>query len=286
MTLKFFLVFISSFFASSVIIMVLLKKINANFSNLGGKTWWTNILYSIGGALVSFLSTLFTTNYLNTYMILSAVATLLGMLLVFITHKRFFKQHAHNRSQQSVTEILYTVSVLNFIIIGLVASLYYFTSDKFLFFPMLCSMLFFLVPLLLYHAYLNLIYIPAPVYEYWEYPLLNPITLDDDDDNSPLLEVGFKLKKKESEKESVFRTKAPQDMILGDLLYHFINEYNEVQSETPIQFVDENHQPEKWYFRTAGKGLRSSRVLNPHQTIKQNKLREDDIIICDRIYTN
>lgn len=283
MTLKFFIVFISSFFASSVIIMVLLKKLNPNFGNLGSKTWWTNILFSIGGALVSFLTTMLSNNYVTTYIVLSVTALLLGVLLVYLTHRKFFKPHAHNRIQQSISEVMYTISVLNLMVIGLVAGLYYFVSDKFLFFPMLCSLLCFLVPLLLYQAYLNLIAIPNPIYEYWEYPMLNPIELDDDDDSAAVLVLGFKLKKKEVEAESLFRTKAPVDMVLGDLLYHFINEYNEAQSETPIAYVNENLQADKWYFRSARKGWRAGRVLNPSFSIQENKLKEDDIIICDRI---
>lgn len=283
MTLKFFIVFISSFFASSLIIMVLLKKLNPNFSNLGSKTWWTNILFSIGGSVVSFLTTLFTNNYVTTYIILSVTALLLGVLLVYFTHRKFFKPHAHNRLKQSISEVMYTISVLNLMVMGLVAGLYYFVSDKFLFFPMLCSLLCFLVPLLVYQAYINLVAIPDPVYDYWEYPILNPIELEDDDDSSAVLVLGFKLKKKETENESLFRTKAPVDMVLGDLLYHFINEYNEAQSETPIVYANENAQTDKWYFRTEKKGWRAGRVLNPGLSIQENKLKEDDIIICDRI---
>ncbi len=283
MTLKFFIVFISSFFASSVIIMVLLKKLNPNFGNLGSKTWWTNILFSIGGGVVSFLTTMLSTNYIITYIILSVTALLLGVLLVYITHRKFFKAHAHNRLQQSVSEVMYTISILNLMLIGLMAGLYYFVSDKFLFFPMLCSLLFFLVPLLLYQAYLNLLAIPDPIYEYWEYPIVDAPELDDDDDNAAVLVLGFKLKKKETEAESLFRTKAPVSMILGDLLYHFVNEYNEAQSETPIVYANENAQTDKWYFRTARKGWRAGRVLHPNLSIQENKLKEDDIIICDRI---
>lgn len=285
MTLKFFIVFISSFFASSVILMVLLKKTNSNFSNLGSKTWWTNLLFSLGGAIVTYLSTLFSKDYWITYIILSAVAIIMGTLLVNYTHRRFFKPQAHNRIKQVVSEVLYAVSVLNLMIIGLVAALYFLSSNKFLFFPMLCSLLCFLVPLFLYQSYLNLVAVPVPSYDYWEYPLLERLELDDDDDSAPVLVLGFRIKKRAHESESTFRTKAPADMQLGALLYHFINEYNEAQSETPISFINEQHAPYKWYFSRARKGWRMATVLDPHASIKDNKLREDDIIICDRIET-
>ncbi len=283
MTLKFFIVFISSFFASSVLIMVLLKKLNQNFSNLGSKTWWTNILFSLGAAIVSFLTSMLSKDYLTTYIILAATALLLGTLLIYITHRKFFKQHTHNRIRQSVTEVMYTISVLNFMLIGLVAALYYFVGDKFLFFPMLCSLLFFLVPLLIYQAYLHLVAMPHPVYTYWAYPMLEPIALNDEEESSPVLVLGFKLKKRVDEAESLFRTKAPVNMVLGDLLYHFINEFNEVQSETPIKYTNEHAIADKWYFRTARKSWRSGRVLDPALSIRENRLKEDDIIICDRI---
>jgi len=69
------------------------------------------------------------------------------------------------------------------------------------------------------------------------------------------------------------------------VFYHFINDYNEVQSETPIEFHynrEEQDQTHAWYFRTKPKWYTFSRILDPFQTVDNNKIKENTVIICER----
>ena len=72
-------------------------------------------------------------------------------------------------------------------------------------------------------------------------------------------------------------------MLLGDLYYHFLNDYNELHSETTIEFVDKYSIAQEWWFRAKPKWYQRNRILDPELSIKDNKIKEDTIIICERI---
>jgi hypothetical protein len=96
--------------------------------------------------------------------------------------------------------------------------------------------------------------------------------------------IAFEICKKETDKApSNFRAKGPDTMKLGDLYYHFINDYNEFQSETPIQFADSDHSPYGWGFRVKPKWYQLQRILDPELTIRENRIIENTVIICERI---
>ena len=72
-------------------------------------------------------------------------------------------------------------------------------------------------------------------------------------------------------------------MLLGDLYYHFLNDYNEVQSETPIEYTSDTGLPYEWWFRTKTKWYQPNRILDPALTFKDNYIKENSIIVCERI---
>ena len=118
-----------------------------------------------------------------------------------------------------------------------------------------------------------------PVLEYPEVSKESP----DDNPNERLLVIGFELAKKSTETRSYFRARTPDDILLGDLFYFFINDYNESQSETPIQFKDGSNHNYKWWFRLKPKWYQAERVLDPSQSMKDNNVVENSIIICERL---
>ena len=71
-------------------------------------------------------------------------------------------------------------------------------------------------------------------------------------------------------------------MTLGNLYYHFINDYNDQQSETTIQYADKETAHE-WWFRLKTKWYQFEEVLDPNLTFVENKIKENSIIICERI---
>jgi hypothetical protein len=79
-----------------------------------------------------------------------------------------------------------------------------------------------------------------------------------------LLVIGFEIAKKRTDgRKTYFRARAPQGISLGELFYHFVNDYNELQSETPIQFMDRSDEAQQWWYRRKPKWYQGTRVLDP-----------------------
>jgi hypothetical protein len=179
--------------------------------------------------------------------------------------------------------MLFALSLVFFTIV-VFSSLQYFLKDKsFLFFPMLFSMLLFFLPILIHYTFEAAYKIPAATFNSWYYPL-QPIDLPDEKANEKLLVIAFEIAKKSTDKiRTNFRAKGPEGMQLGALFYHFINDYNEFQSETPIVYNDPEYKAYEWMFRIKPKWYKPHRVLDPDLTMKENNILENTVIICERI---
>jgi hypothetical protein len=283
MALKYFLIFAGAFFASSMIIMAFIKPLSSSFGNYGKKPWIFNFVSSALVSGVAFATTYITKNLFFTFWILSAVFLLFGIIIVLMVHKKYFRVRHDNWGKQFFAEFLFALSII-LLCVAIFSSLQYFIKDKdFMHFPTLLCMLFLLIPFLLLHTFDAALAIPEPVYHYWQYPVNNPIELPDEDERERLYVIGLEIPKKSIDRDrTYFTVKAPEHMKLGDLFYHFINDYNEVQSETPIQYL-EGAAVHDWTFRTKPKWYNSSRVLDSALTVKYNKLKENSVVICERV---
>lgn len=117
----------------------------------------------------------------------------------------------------------------------------------------------------------------------WYYPV-TPIELPDEKANEKILVIAFEIAKTPADKlKTNFRAKGPDSMLLGELYYHFLNDYNDIQSETPIEYVDAENNPQEWWFRVKPKWYQGQRILDPQLSIRDNQIRENSIIICERI---
>lgn len=151
-----------------------------------------------------------------------------------------------------------------------------------MYFPMLLCMLFFFIPILVLHTFDAAISIPRPDYRVWQYPE-QTLELPDEKEGEHLYVIWFEIAKKITDTQrTFFRGKAPEDMLLGDLFYHFINEYNEDHSETPIEYKNEGKTSE-WQFRTRPRWYNFSKVLDAANPVARNPIKENTIIICERV---
>lgn len=283
MALKFFLIFAGAFLASSVVVMTLIKPLSSSFGNYGKKPWIFNFVSSAIASGVAFASTYLTQNQFISFWILSTTFLLFGIVIVLMVHKKYFKVRHDNRTKQFFAELLFHISII-LLTVAIFSSLQYFLKDKnFMYFPMLLCLLFLLAPFLLLHTFDAAFAIPQPVYNFWRYPLHQPIELPEEDENERLYVIGLEIPKKVSDlQRTYFTVKAPENMPLGELFYHFINDYNEIQSEKPISYETEGEAHE-WTFRTKPKWYNRSRILNPELSIKYNKIKENAVIICERV---
>jgi hypothetical protein len=284
MLLKFFLMYMGATFACSVALFVLVKKFSVPFASQGQKPVWYTALSALLASGASYAATLITDNLFTVYWILTGVFLVFGAIHLSITQKKYFKARADNKREVLIGELFFAISVILFTIV-VFSGLQYFLKDKnFLFFPMMTSVLGFFVPTLLVHTFNAAYSIPQPLFQSWQYPISQPIDLPDDNPNEKLLVIGFEIAKKLSDtRKTYFRAKAPEGIKLGELYYHFINDYNELHSETPIAFMNDFSEAYYWLFCTKAKWYQRSRVLNPNVTIRENKIKENTVIVCDRL---
>ncbi|SFP95106.1 TssN family type VI secretion system protein [Parafilimonas terrae] len=286
MAIKFFLGYIGVFLAFAITLLVLVKPFSETFSASGKKPTIYSIVSSILVSLVAYISKFVGDHSFAVYWIIAAIFLIFGAIHVAIVHKKYF--HTYNEDSNSkiiLAEIMFGLSVIFFVVV-IFSSLQYFLSNEkqYLFYPMLLSCLAFFIPMLVYHTFNAAYSIPAARFITWAYPLNAQIDLPDEDPRERLYVIGFEIAKKNSDAgRSYFRAKAPEGMKLGELYYHFINDYNELQSETPIEFATKDYDAYQWWFRRKPKWYQRQRILNPEITMRENGVKENTVIICERI---
>lgn len=282
MAIKTFILYFAPFLAGSIALFAVVKQYAVTFANKGKAPFWYGTLASSLSSLVAFGVTYATNNLFVVFWLMAGLYLLFGIIHLAITHKKYFRHPREPRNKLLTAELLFGLSVICFSIVAFAALQYFFKDKGFLFYPVLLSTVFFFVPILVYHTFIAAYTIPRPVYVTWEYPL-SPIELPDEKENEELLVIGFEIAKKGGDmNRTYFRAKAPADMILGDLFYHFINDYNEVQSETPIDYLNKDRLAYNWFFRAKPRWYTFSSVLNPEKTVRENNIKENTVIICER----
>jgi hypothetical protein len=149
---------------------------------------------------------------------------------------------------------------------------------------MLGASLFFLVPLLFVETFRKAISIPSRIRQLWHYPVDSDIAEPDDHKLRNLIVISFEfLKDPQDTALTSFRAKAPVEMEFGELFYYFINDYNERHQQSRIGFSDDGGQPFGWaFYKKKGKLSFFTAYVDANKTIRQNGIKENDIIICER----
>lgn len=281
-SLKMFLVYIGAFLVASIAGMMAVKGISPTFANNGKRPWIFNFGTSALASGAIFGTTWVTPDSFTLFWIFAGIFLLSGFIFVLLIHKKYFKAKKDNKNKQFLAEILYAFSIL-FLCVTIFSALQYFIKKSdFLFFPVLLSLLFFLIPVLVLYTFNAAYEIPKPVYDAWQYPVGVNKDIPDEDEREHLYVIGFEIAKKPSDvRRTYFRAKAPENMQVGDLFYFFINDYNEQYSETPIEYTGEN-EVHHWYFRKKPKWYQSSRILKWDRSVRENKIKENSVIICER----
>lgn len=283
MALKSFILYFAPFLLGSFALFAIIKQYAASFAAQGKKPLLYGGLSSIISSGAAFGATFISNNLFLVFWIMSAVYFLFGLVHLAITHKKFFSHPKETKTKLFYAELLFAVTIVLFSIAAFSALQYFLKDKSFLFYPMLLSLLFFFVPFLLSNTFIAAYDIPEASFTGWKYPSI-PLDLPDEKEGEKLYVIGFEIGKKETDNQrTYFRAKAPEGMLLGDLYYHFINDYNELQSETPIQFMDGEGKAQEWYFRTKPKWYQRSRILDANKTIHDTGIRENTVIICERV---
>ena len=284
MAIKLFWTYIGSLILLSMALSILVKKFAEGYAGSGSKPIFYGTISSALASGAAYLSTLISDHLFTVFWVLAGVFLIFGIIHMAIVHKKYFYANKHNSSKVFKGEVFFGISVILFTI-AVFSSLQYFLKDKtFLFYPMMLSTLAFFIPLMVLHTFDAAIKIPAAVFPTWEYPMDSHIDLPEEKAGEQLWVIGFMISKKASDiKKTYFRAKAIDSINLGELYYHFINDYNELQSETPIEFADYGHEAHQWWFRRKPKWYQFQKILNPNISVRENGIKENTVIICERI---
>lgn len=288
MATQFFLAFFGSILGCSIALAVLVKNLSEGFAVSGKKPFVYGSLSGILASLAAHLASYISTKPFEVFWYLGAVFLLFGTVHILFVHKRYFGGSRYKLNSVLLAEIVFGLSVVFFTLVVFSSLQYFLKNEKaFLFYPVLLSALLFFVPLLVFHSFQAAMDIPATTFPVWTYPLHKPIDLPDPEDmpNERIVVIGFEIAKKETdERKTYFRAKGPETMKLGDFFYHFMNEYNETYSETPIAYVDGGYEPFEWWFGRKSKWYQWARIYNPDLSIRENGIRENTVIVCERIH--
>jgi len=256
------------------------------FAASGKKPILYGLVSSLLASCAACLSTLFTNHLFSVFWFLAATYLLFGIIHVAFFQKKYFHSNSDDQFTLILGEIMFGISIIFFSII-IFSSLKYFMikgETEYLFYPVLMSTITFFIPFLFVQTFEAAYSIPAARFKTWQYPLNQQIEVPDDKPGEKLLVIGFEISKKSANlKRSYFRAKAPEGMMLGELYYHFINDYNDAQSETTIEYADAGFEPHDWWFRRKPKWYQSQKILDPYISVRENGIRENSVIICERI---
>ncbi len=181
------------------------------------------------------------------------------------------------------------------LIITLLLFSYFFTNLSFSFLvtselPLIwyLSLLWFVVPVLLEFAINRLLEVPEKEFKTWHYPVNENIEDPSDEELENPVVISFIFRKTPGSKEqTTFRAKAPVAMSLGKLFFFFINDYNSRHPEEMISYLNEENTPVPWiFFKVKNKLLKTKESLDPDDSIYNNNIKENDLLICHKSNIN
>jgi len=142
----------------------------------------------------------------------------------------------------------------------------------------------FVIPYLCFYAYLFFAQIPLKVYKVWHYPVNEKMPDLDMVDLSQIEVIQFVLHRKLQASSLVnFTSKAPLDMSLGQLFFIFINDYNEKNPQTTIEFLNGQNLPSGWVFYRKNKWFNTRYYFDPELSFRKNDIRPNELVYADRV---
>lgn len=269
--------------AIGALIVSMLSRYIKNFTLYKKKALWYLALLTLLFAVISSIPFLFThQNLVSQYLFYQIWFLGLGIAHTHIMYTRFWANE-----QTISSEMAFIIAIWLFGGVGFMLVQFLFTKGDFLYYPMLTCLFAFALPTFVYKTFEKMMAIPAKVFKWWQYPSYQQQPEVNEEDMRDLIVIGFELEKKTNDRDrTYFRARTPIKMDLGDLFYHFINDYNDRYPNTPIDVMDANGQPYAWVFHLKSRWLGTARTLDPEKPVFMNGMQENSVIICNRILIN
>jgi hypothetical protein len=260
----------------------LIAKIRGSFKPYSRATILYLLAYGAAFALLGFgIGLGWFTSYLQYYIFFQLIATGLGSLHLY-TMNRLLKWTSSNTfwPELLLTLVITLLGALCFVMT------YRVLNREGLEVSMASAVLFFIPPFFVYRAFTAAIAIPPKILRQWFYPIHQHGLLEPDETKlKNLLVISFEFQKNKGDKYFTnFRAKAPVDMEFGELFYYFINDYNERHPNSVINYKTNTGEPDGWIFYKKPKWYTIfTSYIDAERTVFINHIRENDVIICNRI---
>lgn len=149
------------------------------------------------------------------------------------------------------------------------------------------SIFIFILPLLFWWAYIDLLSIPTEINKMWEYPI-QPIDINLDHlDFDKLLVLELELFKNMKDIEPLkVKVKAPEGMDFGVWFQKFIDDYNTKFPNVPVVYRDGFNKAYKWTFFVKKSFFRRNHYIDPDLNITNNRITEKMTIHAKRVSEN
>lgn len=235
------------------------------------------LIFALLGATSYFIDSLAPQVFFN-------VSALGFFLLGFLHFYLYDHWQLYNPESKFSSTFLFSILILVLGFITYTLAFYFLSKKSSYVFLMPITLIAFLIPLWIHRSFDLALNVPAVDYKKWYFPE-KPIVLDFDNiDTSNISIITYVFSKKHGDTEiSNFQTKAPYELKLGDLFYGFLQEWNHRNPQSTIEYMDEEKLPFGWLFYIKEAWYLPKRYLDPDLTIKDNKLKVNQIIITKRI---
>ena len=206
-----------------------------------------------------------------------------GFLVVGCLHVWALHRWLPQKTGSLVKEFGFTLLVA-LVATGLLAALYRFVAEDM---PkalgVATALVAFVFPIVVAGVYVAFLRIPPKEYKQWYYPLGQSLPDMDLLDLSRVLVIQFEFTKQADETAFTnFRAKAPVAMLLGELFFIFLNDYNDRNPDNPIAYLDAARQPYGWTFYKKNNWYQRRRYLDPDLTFQANKIVDNETIVAVR----
>jgi hypothetical protein len=201
----------------------------------------------------------------------------------------FLRYLLHDLGPAYETRPLFTV-LLGVVMMALGIYLYalifnYFGTLKYGYWAATC-LLPFLAPALFSYAFIALVSIPNEIYKLWYYPRRADEIVLEGVDYYRLMILEVQVRKHPTATGAPIKVKArtTADMPFGMWFQKFIDDYNYKFPNDPIKTLDNDTKEYGWLFYSLKPSIfRLRHYIDFDQTIAQNKLREDYLIVAKRV---
>jgi hypothetical protein len=283
---QYFLMYAGGSLAGAIALVAITKSYVPSFAQSLKKPLIRSILLALLIAGLQYLAAMFIKDLFTLFWFFTAIFITGASIFRLLTHKKYFTPAKEGDSKVFAGEILFTFATLIFAILFFSCLQYFVAKEKdFLFYPVLMSGLTFFLPLLIMNAFEAAWNIPAPGFNNFEYPAA-PIPYKKPGKDEVELLIAFEIAKKTSDRhKKSFRIRGFENMLLGDLFYHFVNVHNEglENEEETIEVTNENKKPHIWWFYRKVKWYQRPFVFDPKLDLYKNLVKENTVIICERL---